>query len=133
MCYYIRPDDHTNFEYKFIQVLYPKIVILLIFVVFQEPILVVESFMTVKPVWLNWYNIVLFFSDVWLVWGLVNQNACFLEGNTKFSVACITNNRVGAMVFSSTYNQQYFSYIVAVSLIGGGKWSTQRKPPTCRI
>ena len=28
--------------------------------------------------------------------------------------------------------QQYFSYIVAVSFIGGGNWSTQRKPPTCR-
>jgi len=28
--------------------------------------------------------------------------------------------------------QQYFSYIVVVSLIGGGNRSTQRKPPTCR-
>jgi hypothetical protein len=28
--------------------------------------------------------------------------------------------------------QQYFSYIVAVSFIGGGNLSTQRKPPTCR-
>ena len=27
--------------------------------------------------------------------------------------------------------QQYFSYIVAVSFIGGGNRSTQRKPPTC--
>jgi len=27
--------------------------------------------------------------------------------------------------------QQYFSYIVAVSFICGGNWSTQRKPPTC--
>ena len=27
---------------------------------------------------------------------------------------------------------QYFSYIVAVSFIGGGNWSTRRKPPTCR-
>jgi len=27
--------------------------------------------------------------------------------------------------------QQYFSYIVAVSFIGGGNWSTRRKPPTC--
>ena len=26
--------------------------------------------------------------------------------------------------------QQYFSYIVAVSFIGGGNWSTRRKPPT---
>jgi len=29
--------------------------------------------------------------------------------------------------------QQYFSYIVAVSFIAGGNWSTLRKPaPTCR-
>jgi len=30
-------------------------------------------------------------------------------------------------VFNAT-----FSYIVAVSLVGGGNQSTQRKPPTCR-
>jgi hypothetical protein len=28
--------------------------------------------------------------------------------------------------------QQYFSYIVAVTFIGGGNRSTRRKPPTCR-
>jgi hypothetical protein len=28
--------------------------------------------------------------------------------------------------------QQYFSYIVTVSFIGGGNWSTRRKPLTCR-
>jgi len=28
--------------------------------------------------------------------------------------------------------QQYFSYILAVSFIGGGNRSTRRKPPTCR-
>ena len=27
--------------------------------------------------------------------------------------------------------QQYFSYIVAVSFIGGGNWSTLRKPLIC--
>jgi hypothetical protein len=27
---------------------------------------------------------------------------------------------------------KYFSYIVVVSFIGGGKQSTWRKPPTCR-
>jgi len=27
--------------------------------------------------------------------------------------------------------QQYFSYIVAVSFIGGGNRSTRRKPQTC--
>jgi hypothetical protein len=35
-----------------------------------------------------------------------------------------------AMVFNATL-QQYFSYIVAVSFIGGGNRSTRRKPPTC--
>jgi hypothetical protein len=28
--------------------------------------------------------------------------------------------------------QQYFGYIVTVSLIGGGIRTTRRKPPTCR-
>jgi hypothetical protein len=28
--------------------------------------------------------------------------------------------------------QQYFSYIVVVGFIGGGNWSTQRKPLTFR-
>ena len=34
-------------------------------------------------------------------------------------------------VFNATFNN-IFSYIVAVSLIGEGNQSTQRKPPTCR-
>ena len=34
--------------------------------------------------------------------------------------------------FRLWYFQQYFTYIVAVSFIGGGNWSTRRKPPTCR-
>ena len=33
------------------------------------------------------------------------------------------------LVFNATFNQQYFSFIVAVSFIGGGKWNTRRKPP----
>jgi len=28
--------------------------------------------------------------------------------------------------------QQYFSYIAAVSFIGGGNWSNRRNPSTCR-
>ena len=28
--------------------------------------------------------------------------------------------------------QQYFSFILAVSFIGGGNRTTRRKPPTCR-
>jgi len=34
------------------------------------------------------------------------------------------------MVFNNNF-QQYFSYIVAVSFIGRGNQSTQRKPLTC--
>ena len=40
--------------------------------------------------------------------------------------------RVRAMVFNATFNQQYFSYIVALSFTGGGNRSTRRKPTTCR-
>jgi hypothetical protein len=38
------------------------------------------------------------------------------------------------MMFISTnfYFQQYFSYIVAISFIGGGNRMTRTKPPTCR-
>jgi hypothetical protein len=39
--------------------------------------------------------------------------------------------RVMVMVFNTTMFQQYFSYIVAVSFIGGGNRSTWRKPTTC--
>ena len=34
------------------------------------------------------------------------------------------------MVFNATFNNN-FSYIVAISFIGGGNPSTWRKPPTC--
>jgi hypothetical protein len=39
--------------------------------------------------------------------------------------------RVGYMVLKRHF-QQYLSYIVAVSFIGGGNRSTQRKSSTCR-
>jgi hypothetical protein len=42
---------------------------------------------------------------------------------------CITKVRL--MVFNATFFQQYFSYIVVVSLIGGGNRITQRKSLTC--
>jgi len=38
---------------------------------------------------------------------------------------------VRIMVFNTTFNN-IFSYIVAVSSIGGGNLSTRIKPPTCR-
>ena len=37
----------------------------------------------------------------------------------------------GVMVLNAIFNN-YFSYIVAVSFIGGGNQSTWRKTPTCR-
>jgi len=36
------------------------------------------------------------------------------------------------IIFVFRHFQQYFSYIVAVSFIGGGNRSTRRKPSTCR-
>ena len=35
------------------------------------------------------------------------------------------------MVFNATFNDNIFSYTVAVSFIGGGNQSTRRKQPTC--
>jgi len=37
--------------------------------------------------------------------------------------------KLWVMMFNDT--EQYFSYIVVVSFIGGGNRSTRRKPPTC--
>ena len=45
---------------------------------------------------------------------------------------CLLEKSVGCfMVFNTTFNN-IFSYIVAVSFIGGGNRRTRRKPPTCR-
>ena len=41
----------------------------------------------------------------------------------------VSNANVGLWCFNDTF-QQYFSYIVAVSFIGGRNWSTQRKQTT---
>ena len=40
------------------------------------------------------------------------------------------NIGVAVMVFNATFNN-ISSYFVAVSFIGGGNWSTRRKPLTC--
>jgi hypothetical protein len=37
----------------------------------------------------------------------------------------------GLVYGAKRHFQQYFSYIVAVSFIGGGNRSTRGKPPTC--
>jgi hypothetical protein len=39
---------------------------------------------------------------------------------------------IGLVYGNSRHSQQYFSYIVAVSFIGGGNRSTRRKPLTSR-
>jgi hypothetical protein len=39
---------------------------------------------------------------------------------------------LGLGLWCFNYLQQNFSYIVAVSFIGGGNRNTRRKPPTCR-
>jgi hypothetical protein len=40
--------------------------------------------------------------------------------------------QVGVRVMAFNEFQQYFSYIMAVSFISGGNWSTRRKLPACR-
>ena len=51
-----------------------------------------------------------------------------VDGFPQFSHVCLF---VCLIVFL-THFQQYFSYIVAVSFIGGENRSSQWKPPTCR-
>jgi len=36
-----------------------------------------------------------------------------------------------SFILSNHPVQQYFRYIISVSFIGGGNWSTHRKLPTC--
>jgi hypothetical protein len=53
----------------------------------------------------------------------------------KINKFCIRNVmlriQLGLGLWYLTHFQQYFSYIVAVSFIGGGNRSTRRKPSTC--
>jgi len=54
----------------------------------------------------------------------------------KFAIHCISDAVYCLFVclFDGVQHhfQQYFSYIVALSVIGGGNRRTRRKPPTCR-
>ena len=65
------------------------------------------------------------------------------KGINFVSVSMISRLYLGSddvvfLFFIDNYNnttstlQQYFSYIEAVSFIGGGNRSIMRKPPTCR-
>ena len=44
-------------------------------------------------------------------------------------ISLIVTGLVLVSVFGHLH--KYFSYIVVVSFIGGGTWSTWRRPPTC--
>jgi hypothetical protein len=57
-----------------------------------------------------------------------------IKGSTFMSVLDMASGfyQVGVRVMAFNEFQQYFSYIMAVSLISGGNWSTRRKPPACR-
>jgi len=47
----------------------------------------------------------------------------------KFNIPEIDFQGIKVLVFYATFNN--ICYIVADSFIGGGNWSTLRKPPTC--
>ena len=86
-----------------------------------------------------------------LIWAFVNQfskykSSCQLEGDNYYvAVNFQTEERYQHFIsFLPTYNililkkkvglgfRQYLSYNMAVSFIGEGNWSAQRKPLTCR-
>jgi len=66
--------------------------------------------------------------------GLHLQNKHLIKKNNKTPCVVIglTNGVVIGLINACTldYSYVYFSYIVAVSFIGGGNWSTRRKQPT---
>ena len=64
---------------------------------------------------------------------------CFDNGvsysEINLKIHCLqSHHNIYSWVVSGVYRhfQRYFSYIVVVSLIGGGHRNTRRKPPTCR-
>ena len=59
---------------------------------------------------------------------IVINETCYI----LVSIHSIITSMVRGMVFNATFNNMsVISYIVAVSFIGGGNRSTQRKSPTC--
>jgi len=56
---------------------------------------------------------------------------CKMQKKEKRQKDWLAGWLVGFMVFYATFNK-YFSYIMALNFIGGGNWSTWRKPQTCR-
>jgi hypothetical protein len=49
-----------------------------------------------------------------------------------FDVATVNLSTCASPTNDARHFQQYFSYIVAVSLFGGRIWCIRKKPPTCR-
>jgi hypothetical protein len=50
----------------------------------------------------------------------------------KIGIILGTLGRQGSPKVFECHFQHYFSYIMAVSFIGGGNWSTRKKQLTCR-
>jgi len=96
--------------------------------------LIVFSFLlqligVVTPYWIyKMVDDVEYFSGLWQHCGTnALSTTCTEVRCGKYNFVCLF---VCFMVFNATFNS-YFSYIVAVSFIGGGNRSTRRKPPTC--
>ena len=65
-----------------------------------------------------------------VLWIMITNDLSILKKRGCWVIVCLMHNPTPN---NATFNTIHmFSYIVAVSFIGGGNWSTQRKPPTCR-
>jgi hypothetical protein len=56
----------------------------------------------------------------------------YWERNILLLIQCRILSVVKTILKINRQYEQYFSYVVAVSFIGGRNGSTRRKPPTCR-
>ena len=69
-------------------------------------------------------------TDVWILWN-VHVNFPTIH-KCNYTSTSATNTALVWFYGVYCHFQQYFSYIVAISFIGGGNRSIRRKPPTCR-
>ena len=89
---------------------------------------------TVCPSSQNWLKVIKF---SWKYLNLSKNMICnviqlYFSFANKFTNKMPRMYRGGGKGYDVTHNfQQYFSYFVAVSFIGGGNRSTHRKPPNC--
>jgi hypothetical protein len=74
------------------------------------------------------------FGYLYTVFPLISQSYLFCLDDEYTDMCFIFAIGFGLVWFHGVrrHFQQYFSYIVAVSFIGGGNRRTRRKPPTCR-